>query len=141
MRRQDRWFRSWSVLKRSKKEKRLEDRGDKVLYDQYLRQTKDVRVDQYLAWLKNGDVKRETESLIVSAQNQSIRTNILKATIEKSQRDTLCRVWRKVEKGIYQIVSGCTKLAQKESKRRHDNLGKIVHWKLAEKCNFEARDK
>ena len=26
-------------------------------------------------------------------------------------------------------------------RRRHDNLGKIVHWKLATKCNFEARDK
>ena len=25
--------------------------------------------------------------------------------------------------------------------RRHDNLGKIVHWKLARKCNFEAGDK
>ena len=32
-------------------------------------------------------------------------------------------------------------LAQKEYKRRHDNLGKIVHWKLARKCNFEAGDK
>ena len=28
-----------------------------------------------------------------------------------------------------------------EYKRRHDNLGKIVHWKLARKCNFEAGDK
>ena len=27
------------------------------------------------------------------------------------------------------------------SERRHDNLGKIVHWKLAGKCNFEAGDK
>ena len=26
-------------------------------------------------------------------------------------------------------------------KERHDNLGKIVHWKLARKCNFEAGDK
>ena len=25
--------------------------------------------------------------------------------------------------------------------RRHDNLGKIVHWKLARKRNFEAGDK
>ena len=39
------------------------------------------------------------------------------------------------------IVSGCSKLAQKKYKRRHDNLGKIVHWKLARKCNFEAGDK
>ena len=33
------------------------------------------------------------------------------------------------------------KLAQKEYKRKHDNLGKITHWKLARKCNFEAEDK
>ena len=39
------------------------------------------------------------------------------------------------------IVSGCSKLAQEEYKRRHDNPGKIVHWKLARKCNFEAEDK
>ena len=35
----------------------------------------------------------------------------------------------------------CSKLAKKEYKRRHDNLGKIVHWKLARKRNFEAGDK
>ena len=39
------------------------------------------------------------------------------------------------------IVICCSKFAQKECKRRHDNLGKIVHWKLARKCNFEAGDK
>ena len=48
---------------------------------------------------------------------------------------------RKVDESIDHIVSGCSKLAQKEYKRRHDNLGKIVHWKVARKCNFEARDK
>ena len=48
---------------------------------------------------------------------------------------------RKVDENIDHIVSGCSKLAQKEYKRRHDNLGKIVHWKLARKCNFEAGDK
>ena len=48
---------------------------------------------------------------------------------------------RKVNESIDHIVSGCSKLAKKEYKRRHDNLGKIVHWKLATKCNFEAGDK
>ena len=48
---------------------------------------------------------------------------------------------RKVDGSIYHIVSGCSKLSQKEYKRRHDNLGKIVYWKLARKCNFEAGDK
>ena len=48
---------------------------------------------------------------------------------------------RKVDESIDHIVSGCSKNAQKEYKRRHDNLGKIIHWKLARKCNFEAGDK
>ena len=37
--------------------------------------------------------------------------------------------------------NGCSKIAKKEYKRRHDNLGKIVHLKLTRKCNFEAGDK
>ena len=67
-----------SVLKRSKKKKRLEDWDKKVLHGQYLRQTKEVRSDKCWSWLQNGDVKRETESLIVAAQNQSIKTNLVK---------------------------------------------------------------
>ena len=42
-----------SVLKRSKKEKRLEDWEEKVLNGQYLRQTKEVRSYQCWAWLPN----------------------------------------------------------------------------------------
>ena len=61
-----------------------------------MRQTKEVS-DQSWAWLQNRDLKRETESLIVAAQNRSIRTNLVKAKIDKSQGDSSCRVSRKVE--------------------------------------------
>ena len=47
-----------SVLKRSKKEKRLEYREEKVIHSQYLRQTKEVRNDQCWAWLQNQNLKR-----------------------------------------------------------------------------------
>ena len=86
-------------------------------------------------------MKRETESLIGAAQNQSTRTSLVKAKIDKSHGDCLCRVCRKVDENIYHIVSGCTKLAPKEYKRWYDKLAKIVHWKLARKCNFEAEDR
>ena len=59
-------------------------------------------------------MKRETESLIVTAQNQSIRTNLVKVKIDKSQGDSLCRVCRKVDESIDHIVSCCSKLALKE---------------------------
>ena len=55
---------------------------------------------------------------------------ILKIRIDKSQGDSLCRMCRKVDESIHHIISSCSKLAQKDYKRRHDNLGK-VHWKLA----------
>ena len=48
---------------------------------------------------------------------------------------------RKLMKVSNHIVCGCSKFAQKEHKGRHDNLSKIVHWKLARKCNFEAGNK
>ena len=86
-------------------------------------------------------MKSETGSLIVAAQNQIIRTNLVKAQIDKTQKDTLCRLCKKADESINNVVSGCSKLAQQEYKRRHDNLGKIVPWKLARKCNFEAGDK
>ena len=54
------------------------------------------------------------ESLIVAAQNQSIRTNLVRAKIDKSQGDSLCRVCRKVDESIDHIVIGCSKLAQRE---------------------------
>ena len=45
-------------------------------------------------------LKRETESLIVAAQNQSIKTNLVKARIYKSQGHSLCRVCRKVDESM-----------------------------------------
>ena len=66
-----------SVLKRSKKVKGLEDWEGKVLHGQYLRQTKEVRSDQYWTWLQNGDLKRKTGSFIMAAQNQSVRKNLV----------------------------------------------------------------
>ena len=50
----------------------------------------------------------------MAAQNQSIRTNLVQARIDKSQGDSLCRVCRNVDESIDHIVSGCCKLGQKE---------------------------
>ena len=122
-----------NVLKSAKKENRLEDWKKKSLHGQYLRQTKEVRSEQSWVWLQNGDLNRETEVIIVTPQNHSIRTNLVKVKVDKSQKDTVCRLCKKPDKS--------SKLAPKEYKRMHDNLGKIVHWKRARKCNFEAGDK
>ena len=123
-------------IKRSKKKKRLEDWKKKVLHGQYLRHTKEVRTDQFWAWLQKGDLKRETERFIVAAQNQSIRTNLVKAKTDKSQGDSLCRMCRKLDESIDHIVSGYSKLAHNEYKKRHGNLGKNSTLEACEKVQF-----
>ena len=52
-----------SVLKRSKKENISEDWEEKVLHGQYLRQTKEVRSDQYWAWLQN-EISKERQKVL-----------------------------------------------------------------------------
>ena len=64
-----------SVLKKAKKWKRLQDWEENVLHAPYLRQTKEVRSKHSWIWFQNRDLKRETESLMVTGQDQSIRTN------------------------------------------------------------------
>ena len=52
-----------SLVKRSNKEKRIEDWEEKVLHAQYLTQAKEVTSHQCWACLQNGDFRRETESV------------------------------------------------------------------------------
>ena len=39
------------------------------------------------------------------------------------------------------LVCGCEKLAQKEYKRRHDNVAKKVHWDFCKKNGLEHAEK
>ena len=42
---------------------------------------------------------------------------------------------------VSHIVSGCSKLAQKEYKKRHDKVARAIHWDLSGKCGFHRNDK
>ena len=42
---------------------------------------------------------------------------------------------------VSHIVSGCSKLAQKEYKKRHYNVARAIHWDLSGKCGFDRNDK
>ena len=42
---------------------------------------------------------------------------------------------------INHIISECSKLAQKEYKTRHDCVGKVVHWEMCRKFQFDHTNK
>ena len=51
-----------------------------------------------------------------SYSGKSIRTNLVKAKIDESQGDSLCRVCRKVDEIIDHIVSGFSKLLRRSTR-------------------------
>ena len=77
-------------------------------------------------WLSKVGIKRETETLILAAQEQAIRTNQIKASIDTTQEDSLCRMCKQADETINHLLSECSKMAQKEFKRCHNWVGKLV---------------
>ena len=79
-------------------------------------------------WLRKRNLKRETESLQVAAQNNAIKTNHIKARIDKTQQNSKCRLCGDRDKTINHIISECSKLAQKNETRlggQVDPLGNV----------------
>ena len=92
-------------------------------------------------WLSRSDLKVGTEALLCAAQEQAIRTNYVKHYIDKSSDSPLCRTCGKRGESIQHIVAECEKLAQRDYKRRHDNVAKKVHWDLCWKHGLQHSDK
>ena len=81
------------------------------------------------------------ESLLIAAQDNTIRTNHIKARIDKTQENSQCRLCYDRDETINHIISQCSKLAQKEYKARHDWVGKLVHWEVCKKFKFDHTNK
>ena len=92
-------------------------------------------------WLSKGNLKRETESLLIAAQDNAIRTNHIKTRIDKTQQNSKCRLCSDSDETINHIIRECSKLAQKEYKVRHDWVGNVIHWKICKKLQFDHTNK
>ena len=44
------------------------------------------------------------------------------------------------EETVMHIICECTRLAQKEYKRRHDLVGTAIHWELCKQLEFNHAD-
>ena len=111
------------------------------LYGRFKRLISNISHEKTWTRRRKGKFMRETESLLIAAQNNAIRTNHIKARIEKTQQNIKCRLCGNRNETINHIISECNKLAQKEYKARHDRLGKGIHWELYKKSKFDHTKK
>ena len=82
-------------------------------------------------------LKVETEALFFAAQEQALRTSYVKFNMDNSVDSPLCMMCNQKGETINHILSECKMLAQKECKRRQDNIARLVHWKPC--CKYDMR--
>ena len=86
--------------------------GGKQLYGRFKRLINNISHDKTWTWLRKGNFKRETESLLISAQDNTVRTNHIKARIDKTQQNSKCRLCGDRDETINHIISECSKLGK-----------------------------
>ena len=103
------------------------------LHGEYFNQQKNipnVHIELSNEWLEKTYLRYETESLICAAQEQALATNYVSSKIWKIGNDPKCRLCRKENETIQHITSGCEMLAGTQYMRRHDLVGKYLHWTI-----------
>jgi len=89
---------------------------NKVMVGQYIR-----NIDRQLNseedtffWLSKGDLKAETESEIVAAQDQELQTKYYATKVFNTETDSKCRLCKQYDEIINHIISACPILAKEQ---------------------------
>ena len=111
------------------------------MHGQFLRETEGVHNQRRWQWLKAGELKRETESLICAAQEQALITNAIKNSIDHQNESPLCRLCKEKVESVTHIVSSCSVLDGNQYRKRHDKLGKKYTESYVKKFGIECEEK
>jgi hypothetical protein len=65
-------------------------------------------IEHSYRWPKSGDIKGETESTIVAAQDQAVSTNCFWNKVSKKEIESKCRLCKQHEETIDHLISGCS---------------------------------
>ena len=90
---------------------RKQKRRAKQLYWYLKRLTSEISIGKTWTWLRKGNLKKETESLQIVEQNNTIRTNYVNANIDTIQQNSKCRLCGDRDEVINHIIL-------KDSKKR-----------------------
>ena len=81
-------------------------------------------------WLSKGDLKAETESEIVAAQDQALQTKYYATKILNTETDSKCRLCQQFDETIEHIISACPILAKEQYIKRHHRVCAQLHFSI-----------
>jgi hypothetical protein len=100
-----------------------------------------VDIEKAYRWLKSGDIKGETESTIVAAQEQAIIKNYFKNKILKDEIESKCRLCKQHEETVGHLTAGYLILVKNEYLMRHDKICTHLHYSIRKALGIETTDK
>ena len=120
---------------------RREKLKEKRLHGKFVVDVEAVADNRSWQWLRAGYLAKSTEAYLFAAQEQALRTRFFRKTIEGEDCDGECRVCGETVESVGHLASGCSGLAQKEYRRRHDKMGLRVYWELCRKYGLKCAGK
>jgi hypothetical protein len=69
-----------------------------------------------------GDLKAETESETVAAEDKALQTKYYATKILNTERDSKCRLCQQLDETTDHIISACPILAKEQYIKRHDRV-------------------
>ena len=87
---------------------------NKVIHGQYVRNIDRqlISEEDTFLWLSKGEIKAETESEIVTAQDQALQTKYYATKILSTETDSKCRLCQQFDETLDHILSACPILAK-----------------------------
>jgi len=81
-------------------------------------------------WLLKGDLKAETESEIVAAQDQVLQIKYYATDILNTETDSKCRLCQQFDETIDHKISACPILAKEQYIKGHDRMCAQLHFNI-----------
>ena len=84
-----------------------------------------ISKEDTFSWLSKGNLKAETESEIVAAQQQALQTKY-----RATETDSKCRLCQQSDETVDHIISACPILAKEQYINRHDRACTQIHFNI-----------
>ena len=105
---------------------------NKVMHGQYIRNIDRQLISEEDAflWLSKGDLKAQTESELVAAQDQTLQTKYYATKILNTETNGKCRLYQQFDGKTDHIIAACPILAKEQYIKRHARVYAQLHFQI-----------
>ena len=100
-----------------------------------------VDKEKSLAWFCSSGLKRETDGLITTAQDQALNSHFHQKNVMKQPTDSKCKMCCKAEEHVTYVAAGCTTLALSKYTNRHNKVAGYIHRTICKHMGLQDIDK